>query len=203
MPNWCDNDLYIYGKHRTEIADAIANGENVIDFEKIVPMPPGLIEIMKGSTSSDAEILLGWRDPDGMLGWDWVKAEGISDVEGLKAYLVKNNPDLPAIAEKMKALKEETGYSDWYQFAIERWGTKWNTDGGSRDDGRTRICLTFHTAWSPPMPIVDALAKKYPKTRFSLRYYECGMGFRGHYEVKGDDVLWDDYWEDYRGNRGG
>ena len=203
MPNWCENDLYIYGKHRVEIADAIANGENVIDFEKIVPMPAGLKGTTKGSVSADAEVLLGWSDGSRMLDWDWVKAEGVTNIEELKEFLVKKNPKLPEIAEKMKAIKEETGYSDWYDWAIDHWGTKWNTDCGIRADGKTRICLTFSTAWSPPQKIVDALALKYPKTRFSLRYYECGVGFRGHYEVKGDDVLWDDFWDNYRGSRGG
>ena len=85
---------------------------------------------------------------------------------------------------------------------MDNWGTKWNTDGGYRDDQGTRIMLTFDTAWSPPIPIVDALSELYPKTKFSLRYYECGMGFKGRYAVKGGKVIAEEHGE-YRGRRGG
>lgn len=202
MPNWCDNDLYIYGKRRVEIADAIAGSDRVIDFEKIVPMPAALREIPKGSLTADAEVLLGWRNAEVMLDWTWVKEAGVTSVKDLKIYLVKTHPDLPELAEKMKALKAELGYADWYEWACAKWGTKWNVDGGVRDDQRTRIRLTFSTAWSPPWPIVDALSEKYPETKFSLRYYECSMGFKGWYARKGAKVLGDVH-EQYRGRRGG
>lgn len=203
MPNWCDNDLYIYGKGRFEIADAIASSDRVIDFEKVVPMPAELREIPTGSLTADAEVLLGWRDAESMLAWKWVKEAAITSVEELKAYLVKTYPELPGLAEKMKTLKAELGYSDWYEWSCAKWGTKWNADnGGVRYDQRTRIHLTFLTAWSPPWPIVDALSEKYPDTKFSLRYYECGMGFKGWYARKGAKVLGDVH-ERYRGRRGG
>ena len=100
-------------------------------------------------------------------------------------------------------MKAETGYTSWYEWCCNSWGTKWNSSEGVRDDQRTRICLTFDTAWSPPMPIVDGLSEMYPKTKFSLRYYEAGMGFKGHYAMKGGGVVAKQYTEGYRGGRGG
>lgn len=203
MPNWCENDRYIYGARRGEIADAIQGSEGVIDFEKIVPMPAELKETTKGSVSSEAEILLGWSTGSNMLDWAWVKDAGVTTIEELKAYLVKRTPELPAIAEKMRALREQTGYSDWYEWSVANWGTKWNVAGGDHVDRGSRIRLTFSTAWSPPKPIVMALSEKYPTSKFSLRFYECGMGFKGHYAVKGGRVLADAWDNAYRGRRGG
>jgi hypothetical protein len=203
MPNWCENDLYIYGGRRHDIVEAIRGDEAVIDFEKIIPMPDGLKETTKGSRSSEAEVLLGWSTGADMLNWAWVKEAGVTTIEELKAHLVKRNPELPAIAENMKALKEQTGYADWYEWSVNNWGTKWNATEGMCYAQRTRIRLTFWTAWSPPVPIVEALSEKYPTTKFSLRFYECGVGFKGHYAMKGGKVLADVWNDSYRGRRGG
>lgn len=207
MPNWCSNDLYIYGKGRQEIVEAIAGvsceGKPfLIDFEKIIPTPEIMKDTNKGSQELNARILLGWDDGSTMLGWDWVQQAGIKDVEDLKAYLLKKDPWLATLAKNMKRAQEETGFSNWYDWRVENWGTKWNADGGTREEQRTRILLTFSTAWSPPTPIVKALSEKYPKNKFSLRYYECGMGYKGHLAMKGGKVVAEEY-GDYRGRRGG
>ena len=54
MPNWCSNDLYIYGDARKDIADFISGPEGVIDFEKITPMPEVLKETSHGSEEQEA-----------------------------------------------------------------------------------------------------------------------------------------------------
>jgi hypothetical protein len=203
VPNWCSNDLYIYGKGRQQIAEAIAGENGVIDFDKIIPMPAILKGTTKGSEESEAAILLGWDNGLTMLGWEWVQQYGIKTVEELKAYLLKNNPELPKVAAKLKQAREETGFSNWYDWSIETWGTKWIAHDGVREDHRTRIMLTFETAWSPPMPIVKALSEKYPKNKFSFRYYECGVGFKGHFAVKGGVTIADESSNNYRGRRGG
>lgn len=41
MPNWCHNDLYIIGKKNTleKLKKAVANGEDMLSFRKIIPPP--------------------------------------------------------------------------------------------------------------------------------------------------------------------
>ena len=204
MPNWCSNDLFIYGPQRLEIADYISGGEaGVIDFNKIIPMP----EILKGSTSgsleSEARVFAGLSSGAAMLTYPWVREAGVRDLPGLKQLLVQRNPEVAKLGMELQRMKAETGYTSWYEWCCNSWGTKWNSSEGVRDDQRTRICLTFDTAWSPPMPIVDGLSEMYPKTKFSLRYYEAGMGFKGHYAMKGGGVVAKQYTEGYRGGRGG
>jgi hypothetical protein len=49
------------------------------------------------------------------------------------------------------------GFKDWYHWSIEHWGTKWNgRPHGFDEDGRE---LSFSTAWNPPYPVIDQLAK--------------------------------------------
>ena len=49
---------------------------------------------------------------------------------------------------------------------------------------------------------VKAVAKKYPKTRFLLKYYECGMAFQGRVVYSGGEEV-ESSQGTYSGNRGG
>jgi hypothetical protein len=72
------------------------------------------------------------------------------------------------------------GHGDWYDWACDKWGTKWNSSS-TQIDREEDYCLSFsfNTAWSPPMPILYALSEKYPLLRFDTEHEEGGMGFAG------------------------
>lgn len=81
-------------------------------------------------------------------------------------------------------LIEETGYSDWYSFCVNEWGTKWDVGG---DDGYcpgrdsdTYVTLSFQSAWSPPI----GLYEKLEQLGYTVRayYYEPGMAYAGIFE---------------------
>jgi len=85
---------------------------------------------------------------------------------------------------------------DWLDKRIDNWGTKWNLDGcdfALQDEG-THLEIWFLTAWSPPVPVMGALTKKYPELSFRLDYSECGTGFRGVFESEKGEVLKDRCW---------
>jgi hypothetical protein len=77
-------------------------------------------------------------------------------------------------------MKDKYGYEDWYNFRCARWGTKWNAcDVEMRIESPTEVSISFNTAWSPPMPVIEAIAQKYPFADITLSFYEEGMGFAG------------------------
>jgi hypothetical protein len=80
--------------------------------------------------------------------------------------------------------------SDWYNWRVENWGTKWNGYDGSFTDDFT--IFSFDTAWSPPLPVIRKLAELTGET-FILEYIEEGMGFCGRYTAGKDG----DYYEFY------
>lgn len=91
---------------------------------------------------------------------------------------------------KVKANQERFGYSDWYEWQVNEWGTKWDTgskdsDTVTLDDGATEINLYFNTAWSPPVRWYE----KMEELGFEVRayYYEQGMAFCGQY-IDGEDA---------------
>lgn len=79
---------------------------------------------------------------------------------------------------------------DWYDWNVENIGTKWEPtdldawgpDFVDKTHGprKWRLMLTFSSAWSPPLAIMPAIAAKFPKIKFSIKYDEPGMSFRGH-----------------------
>jgi hypothetical protein len=87
-----------------------------------------------------------------------------------------------------KANFEAHGYSTWYDFCVNEWGTKWDIGGDGmepHDDGPNRTTLAFDSAWAPPCAAMDKLMD----LGFSVRlyYYEPGMAFAGIYSEDGDD----------------
>lgn len=52
------------------------------------------------------------------------------------------------------------GFKDWYDWSIEKWGTKWNASSGRIDDENQVI--EFDTAWSMPENIFRALSHHTP-----------------------------------------
>lgn len=87
-------------------------------------------------------------------------------------------------SEPDEVLIEKYGYSDWYSWSINNWGTKWEAREVSVDDGDSYVQLTFDTAWAPPIEFYDEM--KALGFRIDATYTEEGMGFAGVY-VNGED----------------
>lgn len=82
------------------------------------------------------------------------------------------------------------GYSNWYDYCVNEWGTKWDIgEQGASDihpDG-TMLHTYFDSAWSPPTRAYDKLVE----LGFGVEamYYEGGMGYAGTYSDGNDDEI--------------
>ena len=65
------------------------------------------------------------------------------------------------------------GYSpmDW---ARGNWGTKWNAYDVERSD---ETHVQFDTAWSHPVPVLEALSQKFPDTELHVKYADEDTGY--------------------------
>jgi hypothetical protein len=88
-----------------------------------------------------------------------------------------------------KSNLEVHGYSNWYDFCVNEWGTKWDVGGdGDRielEEGQDNTTLDFDSAWAPPLGVYAALMEQ----GFSVRayFYESGMCFAGIFDENGED----------------
>jgi hypothetical protein len=96
--------------------------------------------------------------------------------------------------DEQKKLEEDTarnlathGYGNWYDFAVNEWGTKWDVGGGdgTYNDFEGGIILGFDSAWAPPIQAYEKLF--YMGFKIRAMYYEPGMQFAGIYEDGQDE----------------
>jgi len=80
---------------------------------------------------------------------------------------------------------------DWYNWSISEWGSKWDlSDVWRSDDWESGVLrYSFQTAWSPVLPVIEELAKQFPKVTMTYTYWEGGMDYWGEYNYeKGEQV---------------
>jgi len=80
------------------------------------------------------------------------------------------------------------GYASWYDFCINEWGTKWDTDCHSVDtyeEHPNTLETVFDTAWAPPIQFYEKLERL--GFQVEAKYYESGMCFAGIYTEGLDD----------------
>ena len=103
----------------------------------------------------------------------------------------KGSPEQIALEAQEKANLETHGYSNWYDYCVNEWGTKWDVGGDDYEPAQDipgGLMLCFDSAWSPPVNAYEKLVE----LGFSIRamYCEPGMAFAGIWE-DGDDQFYE------------
>lgn len=208
MPNWCENELTIKGDATTvEQCLASIKGENgILDFDSIVPTPECLKNTESGSLETYGLLICGYGNDDAynmVLSYPWVKGEDITTKAQLRIFLKQRFPEAEAIGKKAMQAIQETGYSSWYGWNNANWGTKWNaSDPEFVSQTKSNVTIGFNTAWSPPVPVIAALAAKFPTLSFVHKFWEGGMGYKGTHTYKNGEIAKQSD-SNYTGSRGG
>jgi hypothetical protein len=109
-------------------------------------------------------------------------------------------------ADKPQPMVE--GFDCWYDWRLEKWGTKWDCNEfyGVDRQGDT-ISFGFSSAWSPPINAYDKFiissSEKKQDVSIKAYYYEGGCDFMGEWDNGSDDCYspsdyksTDDFWQD-------
>lgn len=81
---------------------------------------------------------------------------------------------------------KETRFSDWYEWSIENWGTKWGAyDYEELYRGDGRFVFKFETAWSFPEKVFRKLAELHPSLVIDVLSYDEGGRFACNGEFNG------------------
>lgn len=226
MPNWVINRLTIEGpnvekiikKHITKEED----GRDCFDFETICKMPKEL-DIEKSSKMADGfKLYIAKINPvisaigtaeDKMEINDFsnkmIKILGKNAIGKIPMYMLRDNEveefktlykegfeNVVNLGEKAFNNLEKYGDTDWYNWRIRHWGTKWNSCNTYVSDDKKMIC--FDTAWSPAISAIEKFASMYPELKITHDYaeeqvaYYCG---KLEYE-NGELASRDDYEQD-------
>lgn len=175
MPNHITTQVEISGT-KDQIDDLVKktklirdNGadENRFDFNGIISMP----EELKGTTSPTTIV---YTDKEAQeknnIDADLAAKNGWTD-----------HTDKYLSEAEAKRREEKYGAINWYDFARNQWGTKWNAYEVRYIDGDdTKIILEFQTAWDTPRGIWKELERQ----GFTIRGVLYGE--MDGYEVLGD-----------------
>jgi hypothetical protein len=88
---------------------------------------------------------------------------------------------------KEQANRDKYGYTNWYDYCVNEWGTKWDigANGNPAQDIPGGLMLGFESAWAPPVGAYEKLTEQ--GFRITAMYYEPGMAFAGIWEEGNDD----------------
>jgi hypothetical protein len=174
MPNHVINRLTIIGDE-TDVAIVLAeisNGDIHIDFNSFAPMPIELTEV-----TSPVRIITQEEYDEQE---DRINKDKLSDVE--KKFGVSRGITQEISDEYI----ERFGFDNWYDWAYENWGTKWNAYDQYAVDNE----IEFSTAWNTPYKAIENLSKKYPNVTFNVRYADEDFGYNaGEYTLLGGECI--------------
>lgn len=172
MPNWIMNE--IVSKDIDKMRELLLNDNEEVTFEKLLPMPKDLM-ITSGSCSYGRTGLN--FNPEAQ------RLQMIIDTKLYETYnkritretflskVLEDESVVNSICELLDVKKTDKehlecyvsgffnlkryGSTDWYNWHIEHWGTKWDASDGYIESNS----IHFDTAWSTPMGILKELAK--------------------------------------------
>ena len=118
--------------------------------------------------------------------------------DGLLHYfhpMPKGLRDTTADGSKNKAMMKKHGFSNWYDWAVENWSTKWDIHefhGVERTElgiDESQISFGFESAWAPPIGAYDKFIDENPNVSIRATYMEGGCDFMGIWD-NGIDDCW-------------
>ena len=199
MPNWSYNNLKISGdpdKMKEFYSIGIKlniNNEMSFRFSNIFPMPEKIKNTVSPSSSAKNK---KWMNEDEVAA---ERESKISDVLGTKPSieLIPCENNTP---EKCKALIEEYGADNWYDWNISNYGTKWDAESvlGDIEVSDGEFITSFDTAWSPPSTFLEKLQNKFPELDIRCSYTlegsdDCGLFETNRYNEDGEEVVYLDH----------
>ena len=118
--------------------------------------------------------------------------------DGLLEYfypMPKGLRDTTADGSKDKAMIKKYGYSNWYDWAVENWSTKWEISefyGVERTElgiDESQISFAFSSAWAPPTGAYEHFIDENSNVSIRATYFEGGCDFMGIWD-NGIDDCW-------------
>jgi hypothetical protein len=99
-----------------------------------------------------------------------------------------------ADGSKDKAMMKKHGYSNWYDWAVDNWSTKWDVNeffGVERHNlidslDESTITFAFSSAWAPPIGAYEHFINENSNVSIRASYFEGGCDFMGIWD-NGDD----------------
>lgn len=167
MPNWCGNDIEILGA-----------SDNPEEFQRFL--------IHVGLDTEEK------RDQATQYGSEF----GLFNrLVPMPAHLKDSTRAVSDPAEFQAGMAGDKDYefTNWYDWSLAHWGTKWDVDPTSLALVDNCLQFSYDTAWAPANHVWEQVTKEFPSLLIRVNYLEEGMGFMGQAKYYEGDCEQDDY----------
>lgn len=97
----------------------------------------------------------------------------------VSGFIPEGSPDHEPWKAQQAANLAKYGHTDWYEWCIANWGTKWSPEFSFSDPSEDDLTLWGDSAWSPPVELLKNISEQFPTLTFRIRYHEAGCDFVG------------------------
>ena len=158
MPNWCYNSMEI---SNPKVFKEKCVRDDEFTFDSVVPQPEHMLVYNELRLESDIVKEIKENIPENI---------DIKTAGKLPNELFMNRAlDYLQVKPWLDAEEQRTGVEaqGWYEWNNANWGTKWDACQSSLDMDELEEAIAnndsyhfeFDTAWSPPIPVFEAMAK--------------------------------------------
>jgi hypothetical protein len=202
MPNWVISRIFITGpeekikEFEDRVIDMSGDAEKVFSFQRISPTPAELVNTMSPSPRPTIQKVINNKGeeetveiyPMFLNEWEMKAAAGRGETP--PEPIVCNN----ATPQMCEELILKYGRSNWYDWQLFNWGTKW--DANESFYNKEDKILQFETAWSVPAPIHQKMADMFPNLQFNGIYADEDFGSNAGYIENGVSYAFDNQSEE-------
>jgi len=190
MPNHTANNVTITGPKDTVLAFTTMAKNTSQDFSlnSFLPIPSEL-----KNTTSPVHIMSQSEIDDMWTEWR-KKKESKCDTGpmGLHSYEKDAPFGLGITQETYYTLVKKYGVSNWYDWCLINWGTKWdcyNVGEWGVDSETSAATIYYETAWSPITIFWQTISQKYPDCEFRHEFADEGGGFLGNETIMNGRII--------------
>ena len=215
MPNWVRTKVEVSSRdwetirklcvRKNETKDG--DGDEKFDFNAIDPMPEAMNVEFGGKSDDAISLYLGKKDPSCLIYGTASDKKGKGDFYRLLILLKQHEPftryrpltqDTIDYYTKKGNLAQTEGLgkhivdnvktynaANWYEWALLRWGVKWNASDFSVEDDGKKATFYFDTPWSFAEKALVALSRKCPEITMRVSYADEDIGQNAGIETIG------------------
>jgi hypothetical protein len=190
MPNHTANNVTITGPKDTVLAFTTMAKNTSQDFSlnSFLPIPSEL-----KNTTSPVHIMSQSEIDDMWTEWR-KKKESKCDTGpmGLHSYEKDAPFGLGITQETYYTLVKKYGVSNWYDWCLINWGTKWdcyNVGEWGVDSETSAATIYYETAWSQITIFWQTISQKYPDCEFRHEFADEGGGFLGNETIMNGNII--------------
>lgn len=202
MPNWVISRIFITGpedkikEFEDKVIDMSGDAEKVFSFQRILPTPAELVNTMSPNPRPTIQKVINNKGEEETVE---IYPMFLNEREMKAAAGRGETPPEPIVCNNATPQMYEDlilkyGRSNWYDWQLFNWGTKW--DACESFYHKEDKILQFETAWSCPSGVIEKMADMFPNLRFNGIYADEDFGSNAGYIENGVSYAFDNQSEE-------